>query len=68
MYIAVTMSLAERLSAAKYQLSSTTTKITSDDGQVYLLKNGKMTLQEETSTGFVVDTKPDLTVSLILPP
>ena len=62
------MSLAERLSAAKCQLSATTTKITTVDGRVYVEKNGMVTLQEETSAGFVVDTKPDLTVSLILPP
>ena len=68
MYIADSRSLAERLSAAKCQPSATTTKITTVDGRVYVEKNGKMTLQEETSAGFVVDTKPDLTLSLILPP
>ena len=62
------MSLAEKLSAAKSKLNATTTKITTVEGEVYLEKNGKLTKQEEKSSGFVVDTKPDLTLSLILAP
>ena len=62
------MSLAEELSAARSKLNATTTEITTVDGEVYIEKNGMMTKQEEKSCGFVVDTKPDLTLSLILPP
>ena len=62
------MILAEKLSSAKLKLNATTTKITTVEGEVYIEKNGKMTKQEEKSCGFVVDTKPDLTLSLILPP
>ena len=41
------MSLDKRLSAAKSQLCATMTKITSVVGQVYVEKNGAMTLQEQ---------------------
>ena len=48
------MSLAERLSAAKCQLSATMTKITSVDGWIYVEENGKKTLQEEKNAGLVL--------------
>ena len=61
------MSLALKLSSAKSQLKATTTKVTTADGQVFTEKDGVITLQDETTPGFVVDTTPDLNLSRILP-
>ena len=61
------MSLALKLSSAKSRLKATTTKVTTADGQVFTEKDGVITLQDETTPGYVVDTTPDLNLSRILP-
>ena len=62
------MGLADQLCQAKSNLSSTKTKITTLDGQVYIEENGRREAQEERCAGFVVDSKPDMNLSLIVTP
>ena len=62
------MGLADQLCKAKSNLSSAKTKITTLDGQVYIEENGRREAQEERCAGFVVDTKPDMNLSLIVTP
>ena len=67
-YFSDNMGLADQLCRAKSNLSRTKTKITTLDGQVYIEENGKREVQEERCSGFVVDTKPDMNLSLIVAP
>lgn len=51
----------------KNQLKSTTTKITSIDGQIYIEENGqKRKEMNQKSCGYVIDTKPDKIASEII--
>ena len=62
------MGLADQLSQAKTKLTSTKTKVTTIDGKVYVEEKGKREKLDERCSGFVVDTKPDMNLSLIVPP
>ena len=62
------MSLASRLAAAKSNLRQSTTRVTCPDGKVYLEHEGVQIYTDEESAGFVVDTKPDLSLSEIISP
>ena len=67
-YFSDIMGLADQLCQAKSNLNSTKTKITTLDGQVFIEENGRREVQGERCTGFVVDTQPDMNLSLIVSP
>ena len=53
------------LSDMKDRLKPTVTKVISEDGRVRLERDGVTVVTEDTHPGFVIDNKPDLTISQV---
>ena len=53
------------LTNTKARLKPTVTKVTMPDGKILLERDGDTEETSESGPGFVVDTKPDLTVSQV---
>ena len=53
------------LSDMKDRLKPTVTKVISEDGRVRLERDGVTVDTEDTHPGFVIDNKPDLTISQV---
>jgi len=53
------------LEKGRLKLKATATRVTNPDGRVFIEEDGMLKQTEENSTGFVVDTKPDLSVGRV---
>merc|ERR1719221_382812 len=55
------------LTNTRARLRPTVTRVTRPDGKILLERDGESEETSQSAPGFVVDTKPDLSVSQILP-